>query len=509
MLATAAAAAGLTALPLTGGALPAASAAATRVTDGCISSVPDPGTSERVDICYTLFQPAQATADRKVPLIMHSHGWGGSRNQDPADFQRFLDAGYGVLSYDQRGFGQSGGQAYVENPRVEGHDVRGLIRLVAQQRWVKKDAPGDPRLGAIGGSYGGGYQFLGAFESLRLKGTPVFDALAPEITWNDLNRSLAPEGVVRSEWALALSGAAVPSNSLPPQIYQALIEGAATGEWPDGSVPGGQNLVEFFKRNGPQWHVDHGRRLDIPVLMGQGATDSLFNLQEGLTNWRTALTDRARRSSIFVGYNGGHVLPSAFPAGVEVSGDPCSTKLAGGSFEQLSLRFFDEKLRGRDTGLRGYGRFHLATAGNTCTTVSSVTPDTTKALGTITTPTVASPAQATEIATGPYRVAGSSHLTADVTTLTPNSRAFFGLAIGTSPADAKLVQKNVMPLNEETPVTGERRRIELPAVAVNVPKGQNLYLLTSALSDSFVGFGSRTAGVVTLDDTQVHLPTVG
>ena len=509
VLGAAVVAAGLTVLPTTAGSLPAASAAGTRVTDGCISSVPDPGTTAKVDICYTIFKPAGASADRRVPLIMHSHGWGGSRTEDPAAFQRFLDAGYGVLSYDQRGFGESGGHAYVENPRVEGHDVRGLIRLVAHQRWVKKDAPGDPRLGAIGGSYGGGFQYLGAFESLRVKGTPVFDALAPEITWNDLNRSLAPDGVVRSEWALALSGAALPNDSLPRQVYKALVEGAATGEWPDGSLPGGENLVTFFKRNGPKWHVDHGRRLDIPVLMGQGATDSLFNLQQGLTNWRTALTERARRHSIFVGYNGGHVLPSAFPAGVESSGDPCSRKLGGGSFEELSLRFFDEQLRGRDTGLAGYDRFHLATPANTCTTVGSVAPDTTKALGSITTPTVASPARATEIAAGPYRIAGSSYLTADVTTLTPDSRAFFGLAIGSSPADARLVQKNVMPLNEEDPVAGERRRIELPAVAVNVPEGQKLYLLTSALSDSFVGFGSRTAGVVTLDRTKVHLPTIG
>ena len=42
-----------------------------------------------------------------------------------------------------------------------------------------------------------------------------------------------------------------------------------------------------------------------------------------------------------------------------------------------------------------------------------------------------------------------------------------------------------------------------------MPTGQHLYLLISALSDSFVGFGSRTAGIVTLDDTRVHLPTVG
>ena len=59
---------------------------------------------------------------------------------------------------------------------------------VAQLPWVKKDRPGDPRLGAIGGSYGGGYQFLGAFEELRLHGRPIFDALAPEITWHDLDR---------------------------------------------------------------------------------------------------------------------------------------------------------------------------------------------------------------------------------------------------------------------------------------------------------------------------------
>ena len=60
-------------------------------------------------------------------MIMHSHGWGGSRTTDAAAFKRFLDAGYGVLSFDQRGFGESGGHAYVENPDVEGHDVRALV----------------------------------------------------------------------------------------------------------------------------------------------------------------------------------------------------------------------------------------------------------------------------------------------------------------------------------------------------------------------------------------------
>ena len=491
--------------------LPAAEAAAGQptVTNACIESVPDPGTSEAVKICYTLFQPAGASARRKVPMILHSHGWGGSRTTDPAKFDDFLDAGYGVLSYDQRGWGESGGHAYVENPRVEGHDVRGLVALVSKLGWVAQDGPGDPRLGAIGGSYGGGYQFLGAFEHLRLKGKPVFDALAPQITWNDLSDSLAPDGVVRTEWALALSAASVPQDALPPHVYKALVEGAATGEWPDGSIPGGEDMEAFFERNGPRWHVQQGRRLDIPVLLGQGATDTLFNLQQGLTNWRTAITDRARRRSIFVGYNGGHVLPQVFPQGVSVTSDPCSTKLAGSDFEALSIRFFDEVLKGRDTGLGGWGKVHLATPDSTCTTVTSPAPDSSVGLGTVATPAAAGPPIAYEIASGPYRIAGSAHLTADVTSLGVNARAFYGLAIGSSPADAHLIQNNVMPINEPTPVVGERRRIELPAVAVDVPAGQKLYLLVSAVSDTFAGMGSRAPGVIVLENTQVHLPTVG
>src|SRR3954453_4006 len=433
---------------------PSSAATGTPVTNGCIDSVPDPGTTAKVQICYTLFEPAGASATHKVPMIMHSHGWGGSRTPDPPPLQRFLDDGYGVLSFDQRGFGESGGQAYVENPDVEGYDVRALVDTIASWAWVEQDGPGDPRRGAIGGSYGGGYQFLGAFEELRLHGKPIFDALAPEITWHDLAQSLAPHDVVRTEWASALSAAAVPSDALPHNVYEALVEGAALGTWPDGSTPGTENLTAFFKKNGPAWHVAHGRKLDIPVLFGQGITDSLFNLQQGLTNWATALTDRARKHSIFVGYNGGHTLPNAYPQGVSVSSGRCSQQLAGDNFEQLSLRFFDETLKGKKTGLTGWGKYHLATASSTCTTVSSVVPNKAFNLGQVITTQAAGPPITTQIAAGPIRIAGSANLTADVTTLPPGARAFYALAIGPSPADAKLVQDNVMPINEPDPVTG-------------------------------------------------------
>lgn len=501
---TAVAAGALTAVPTT----PAVAQAGHTVRHGCLESVPEPGTTEEVEICWSLFRPAGADRDHRVPMIMHSHGWGGSRTQDPAAFEKWLDAGYGVLSFDQRGFGASGGRAHVENPRFEGHDVRRLVRLVAALPWVQRDGRNDPRLGAIGGSYGGGYQLLGAFEHLRLRGKPVFDALAPEITWHDLNQSLAPEEVVRTEWALALSAAGAANDALPPRVYKALVEGSATGTWPDGSVPGTENMQAFFKRNGPKWHVDHGRRLDIPVLLGQGTTDTLFNLQQGLANWKRAITRDARRSSIFVAYNGGHALPAVLPSGVVVTSDPCSERLAGGSFSDLARRFMDEQLRGRDTGLGGYGRFHLATPASTCTTVDSVAPDTAYDVGVVATPTTGSAPLAFPVAEGPIRIAGTPRMTGTMTALGANNRAFYGLAVGTSPADARLVQNNVLPVNELEPVLGEKRRVALPSVAVDVPAGQTLYVLASAVSDTFVGMGSRTPGAVVLEDTVVELPVV-
>ncbi|WP_148571991.1 alpha/beta fold hydrolase [Nocardioides caldifontis] len=477
--------------------------------DGCLTSVPDPGTSRPVEICYTVFKPAGASRRAPVPLLMHSHGWGGSRATKVADVQRYLDAGYGVLSYDQRGWGESGGHAHVENPAVEGHDVRALVGVVGKLRWVRQDGPGDPRMGAVGGSYGGGYQLLGAFEELRTRGKPVFDALAPEITWNDLNDSLAPEGVVRTEWALALSAASLPFDALPANVYKALVEGAATGYWPDGRFPLGEDMETFFDRNGPSWHVRDGRRLDIPVLFGQGTTDSLFNLQQGLTNWRTALTPRARKRSMLVGYNGGHVLPTLLPRGVEVTSDPCSERLGGGDFTALSLKFFDEVLKGRDWELRGYGKVHLATRYSTCTTVRSVAPDTAFPVRDVATSTGVGLPIAVEVAKGPLRIAGSAYLSAKVSTLLPDSRAFLGLAIGRSPLDATLVQNNVMPLNEPKPVSRVQRRIELPAVAVDVPEHQRLFLMVSPISDTFLVMGSRLPGAVRLQDAKVHLSVVG
>jgi len=311
--------------------------------------------------------------------------------------------------------------------------------------------------------------------------------------------------VVRTLWVTALYAAGAPAE--PNDVHEGFAFGAATGDWPDGSIPGEPDLNDFFAHNGPKWHASQGRRLDIPVLFGQGETDNLFPLEQGLKNWAGALTDDARAKSIFVGYNGGHTLPSAYPQGVGVAGDPCSKELGGGSFEDLSIQFMQHYLKGADWNLEGQtGLYHLATAGGRCFTTGSVEPTRSVAVGQVVTNTGAGVPQVVKLADGPISIAGTPSVDAAVTALGVNNRAFFALAVGTSVADAAIVQNNVRPLNEPLPVTGAQRHIELPSVAVDVPAGQSLFLLVTPTSDMFFGHGSRTPGVILLDDTTVNLP---
>jgi pimeloyl-ACP methyl ester carboxylesterase len=479
-------------------------------TQGCVQSVPEPDTTTPVNICYTLYRPPAASAANTVPVIFHSHGWGGSRTNSATAFGAWMDAGFGVLSFDQRGFGESnGGKAHVENPEFEGQDVQALVDMLAETDWVTQDGPGDPRIGAIGGSYGGGYQFVGAFTDLMERGPALgtrFDALAPEITWWDLKESLAPAEVPRTLWNTALFAAGTTAHT--DTVIKGFAYGAATGMWPHGEVPG-VDLDAFFLKNGPAWHVSQGRKLDIPVLFGQGITDNLFNLNQGLKNFGNALTPAAQARSIFVGYNGGHVLPAVLPTGSGTSGDPCSKALGGGSFSSLSIRFFKEALLGEATGLSGHGQYHLAADdGAKCLTVDSVATDSTVDVGTVATNTGPGVPQQIKLADGPITIAGTPYVDASVTALGVQNKAFFALAVGTNAVDAKIVQGNMLPINELLPVVAAARTIELPAVAVEVPAGKSLFLTVSPFSDMSFGHSTRVPGAMVLQNTKVRLPVV-
>ena len=460
--------------------------------------------ADGITIAMTVFKPETATAQTPVPMILHSHGWAGSRST--SGMAAWTDAGFGVLSFDQRGHGETGGEANVEDPALEGQDVSSVIDFIAALDWVQLDGPNDPVLGAIGGSYGGGYQMIGALTEVRDVGSTRFNALAPEITWNDLPRSLGPNGVPRTLWNTLLYG--VGAANMPAWIHPAFAVGLATATFPDGTVPGIENLKKRFYEHSPAWFAANNYKLDIPVLFGQGVSDNLFPLNEAFQNYTEVLTDDARAKSILVGYNGGHVLPSVLPQGFAASGDPCT-----GGFAELSRAFFKMAFADGDTAALQGKPYNIATAEGTCLRVDSLTNYVEHAVGMEGAPRTIATVGATagaplalKIADGPITVVGIPRLRGTVTTAGVEARAFFALSVGPDSANARILQNNVMPFRSMLPVVGEPLNLELAGVATVVPAGQSLFLTVAPVTDMFLGTGSRAAVPILIEDAVVDVP---
>ena len=497
-------------------AAPAATAKPAHSLENVTVTNPDDGTA----IAITVFKPGIASPSHRVPVVLSSHGWGGSRSKEIAGtVHAFLENGFGVVSIDQRGHGDSGGQANVQDPTKETEDVKAVIDFVAKLRWVQHNTTrrgtpiaNDPVLGAIGGSYGGGYQTMTALDEIADEGRTRFDALAPEITWYDLPQSLAPNGVTRTAWNTLLYAVGAPM--VPTFIHEAFAWGATSGQWPDGTVlgtpvPGVPNLDAVFHEHSPVAFVEKGIRINVPVLFRQGISDNLFVLNQGLQIFDKALTPQARKHSYFVGYNGGHALPNAFPMGTAAGEDACS-----GGFTELTIRFFKKVFaRQSTTGLLP-AKYNLTTvAGDACVRGSGVSkgkavPVEFPGLGdVIATGGLGAPIHL-PIATGPITVAGVPTLSGTRTAGGVDARAFFGLAMGTNQAAPSVIQNNLTPMRSALPVVDETFSLDLTGVSVFVPEGQTLYLTISPLSDLFFGHGSKVPVGWMLSDLQIRLPAL-
>jgi ABC-2 type transport system ATP-binding protein len=239
------------------------------------------------------FFPAEGLkAGERAPTVLSGHGWGGSHSTNassPSDAAGTIGngplrrAGYNVLTWDARGFGASGGTVSVDGPDFEGRDVSALLDFVARQPESLNDESRDPRAGMVGSSYGGGIQLVAAGLDNRL------DAIVPDIAWHSLVTSLYKDQTFKAGWGDILYGAGVPtslapgliaptglqSGNLDPRITQAFAEGTTTGTISPASSA-------YFASRGPG---DLVRRITIPTFLTQGTPDTLFTLQEAITNY--------------------------------------------------------------------------------------------------------------------------------------------------------------------------------------------------------------------------------
>ena len=483
------------------------------VVNDCITSVPDPGTTEPVEICYTLFKPAGARPKAPVPMLMHSHGWGGSRTTDPASFQEFLDAGYGVLSFDQRGFGESGGQAHVENPQVEGHDVRGLVKLVSKLGWV---AAGRSRRPADGRGRRQLRRRLPVPHRLREAAHHRQAGPRRARTRDHLERP-QPEPRARGRGPHRVGAGAERRRACRPTRCRTTSTRRSSrarrpAPGPTAASPAPRTSRSSSSATARSGTSTTAAKLDIPVLFGQGTTDGLFNLQQGLTNWRTAITDRGPQAQHLrrLQRRPRAARRSSRRASTSTS-DPCSKKLAGGDFR----RAVDPVLRRDSSRARTPGSAATASSTSPLRTAPArpsrrPAPDTDGRPRHGGQPDRGRRAdrlrdRARAASASPGRRTSPAKLTATARqprVLRPRRRH---LARRRAPGPE---QRDADQRHRARRRQPERPRSSCPPSPSTSRRARRCTSWSSAVSDTFVGMSSRVPGVVVLDETKVHLPVV-
>jgi ABC-2 type transport system ATP-binding protein len=275
-----------------------------------------PGDVRQCDIVGDLYKPSTASASHPAPAVLTTNGFGGSKD-DQADMAKLLASrGYVVLSYSGLGFGGSGCKITLDDRDYDGRAGSQLVTFLGggkaakdgtKVNYVRTDEVGsdglhhkfDPRVGMIGGSYGGQIQFAIAGIDPRV------DTIIPIITWNDLSYSLAPNntsfdhgvtyqtpGIEKFQWTSLFFGIGIADGIMGTQIDPSRNVGCpnfddrACGSKVQMDATGAPNdaTLLFSRHASVTSFVD---KIRIPTLLAQGQADTLFNLQESVATYRS------------------------------------------------------------------------------------------------------------------------------------------------------------------------------------------------------------------------------
>lgn len=352
---------------------------------------------------FQVFEPTQLTAGQSYPLVLQGHGYGGSRETSaPAGsfIKKLNDAGYYVISIDERGFGESSGTVRVMDPDYEGQDLIAILDWAENLPGLRRHDDGSMVVGSYGGSYGGMYQLLlaGADPKHRLR------VIAPDITPHDLNYSLDENNVVKSGWGLGLiaagEGGGLANFAGDPQtaltallarvaagtperqdatLYETLINAGLANKFADAGV-------NYFKYHSVSYFCDGqavGQQVfmlpisvpdaypakvaptpypKIDALLSQGMMDTLFNFNNGYANYQCL--KKAGGDVRLISHQSGHILPLSvataspdlasaldpFYAAINVpefQGPSGASACGGIDVQDADFAWFEEKLQGK------------------------------------------------------------------------------------------------------------------------------------------------------------------
>jgi hypothetical protein len=334
----------------------------------------------KCDIIGDLYLPTAASSSNRVPAILTTNGFGGSKD-DQAGYGKVLaNHGYAVLSYSGLGFGGSSCKITLDDPDTDGKAASQLVSYLGGKSGIaftdaahKVAAPAlnviqldshdytghvkanDPRVGMVGGSYGGEIQFAAASVDTRI------DTIVPMITWSDLSYSLSPNntsqtagvqtstpGAAKLLWALGFTVSGVENGltnykvnptrligcpNFVSFVCPSLVNAGVTGTLTPNETASLRHasVSSYFPK------------VKIPTLLLQGEGDTLFNLNEGIANYQALKAQGNEVKMIWAKW--GHSESTPAPGEIDLGNpDPATQYETSRVFD-----WFDHYLKGTST----------------------------------------------------------------------------------------------------------------------------------------------------------------
>ena len=238
--------------------------------------------SEGVKLAGDLFLPGDLRPGEKRAGIVLCHGYTGVRNLYLPDIARILnDAGYVVLTFDYKGWGDSDGPRARLAPYSRVADVQAALSFLAAQ-----DGADPERLGIYGTSYGGATVVFVAAVDPRVKCTVSVVGIGHGARWmrsvrrpDEYHDLLARADEDRRKRALTGTSELADRNDiLLPDRQSAELGAAARKNNPFAVTQVPLEFIDDTLGFHPEWVVD--RIAPRPVLFITADDDRLVPPQE-------------------------------------------------------------------------------------------------------------------------------------------------------------------------------------------------------------------------------------
>lgn len=294
----------------------------------------------------TVYQPKLEKGET-APLIISIHGFGGFRADRPLSIygQTMLTGeaalaawkkGYWVISYDQRGWGDSDGVVHVSEKDYDVQDLSDVIDWALKHLpGIKRMPNGEPAIGTIGESQGAAVQILASMTDSRIQ------AITPIASYYNLN-DMAPNGQIKTAWGLTIltMGGISSGFDIGFMVHDPLLHG----------LTGNANaaMQNWMYNHSPVASCAQGITPKADALFIQGYRDSLFDMDQAVKNAKCVR--KGGHQARIMAVQGGHILPWPIQ---KWSGKPFfnigDTLYCGDyqvSMTQAVLDWWNEKLKG-------------------------------------------------------------------------------------------------------------------------------------------------------------------